>query len=87
MKTNRTLLSSPSTGVQAGFSFPVELPASPTPCAVAEVYQTASTLLAAGSWGCETTTASSKYAGSVNTNSVGVITVTTQHEPSARGDP
>ena len=43
---------------------------------VAEVFQTASALPAANSWGCETTTATSKYVGSVTTNSVGVITVT-----------
>jgi type IV pilus assembly protein PilA len=44
---------------------------------VSEVYQTASSLPAQGTWGCETTTATSKYVASVNTNSVGVITVTT----------
>ena len=42
---------------------------------VAEIYQTGTSAVAANSWGCETTTATSKYVGSVTTNSVGVITV------------
>ena len=45
---------------------------------VAEIYQTATAGPGAGNWGCETTTASSKYVQSVVTNANGVITVTAQ---------
>jgi type IV pilus assembly protein PilA len=46
--------------------------------AVAEVYQTSNATggPGAGSWGCETTTQSSKYVSSVNTDADGKITVT-----------
>ncbi|MGN6528001.1 MAG: pilin [Burkholderiaceae bacterium] len=55
----------------------VILAASQCRTTVAEVYQTASTLPAAGSWGCESTASTSKYVASVNTGSDGTITVTT----------
>jgi type IV pilus assembly protein PilA len=55
----------------------VILAASQCRTTVAEVYQTASSLPAAGSWGCETTATTSKYVASVSTDSVGTITVTT----------
>jgi type IV pilus assembly protein PilA len=42
---------------------------------VSEVYQTASSLPAANNWGCETTTATSKFVASVTTDASGVITV------------
>jgi type IV pilus assembly protein PilA len=46
--------------------------------AIAEVYQTsaAGTTVSANGWGCETTSASSKYVASVQTTDAGVITVT-----------
>jgi len=44
---------------------------------VAEVYQTASSAPAAGSWGCESASQTGKYVGSVATDGNGVITVTT----------
>ena len=43
---------------------------------VTETFQTASSAPAAGSWGCESTSSTSKYVASVNTNNVGAITVT-----------
>ncbi len=46
--------------------------------AVTETVQNGGTLPAAGAWGCESTTASSKYVASVNTDAAGVITVTAQ---------
>ena len=45
---------------------------------IAEVYQTASVAPAAGGWGCETATPSSKYVASVVTDANGVITITSQ---------
>src|ERR1700712_894560 len=47
---------------------------------ITEVYQSATSLPAAGSWGCESTgTSSSKYVASVATSAAGVVTVTTQN--------
>ena len=43
---------------------------------ISEVYQTASSGPGANSWGCETTSATSKYVASVTTDNNGVITVT-----------
>ena len=60
----------------------VILAASQCRTTIAEVYQTASTAPAAGSWGCETTGATSKYVASVNTNNIGVITVTISSDAS-----
>jgi type IV pilus assembly protein PilA len=44
---------------------------------VAEVYQTATSAPTANNWGCESTSASSKYVQSVGVDVNGVITVTT----------
>ena len=55
----------------------VVLAASACRTVVTEVYQSASTAPSAGSWGCDTTTAPSKYVASVVTDANGVITVTT----------
>jgi type IV pilus assembly protein PilA len=59
----------------------VVLAASACRTTITEVYQsaTSTTLPAAGSWGCESTTAASKYVASVATSSAGVITVTAQN--------
>jgi type IV pilus assembly protein PilA len=57
---------------------------------VTEVYQSASSAPNAGNWGCESTSATSKFVASVNTDSLGAITVTLSADaglPSAiRGD-
>ena len=42
---------------------------------VTEVFQTASSAPSAGNWGCESVSSSSKYVASVNTNTVGAISV------------
>jgi type IV pilus assembly protein PilA len=60
----------------------VILAASQCRTTIAEVYQTGTTAPAAGSWGCETTAASSKYVASVTTDAVGVITVTASADAS-----
>jgi type IV pilus assembly protein PilA len=56
----------------------VILAASQCRTTIAEVYQTApaGTTVSADGWGCETTTASTKFVASVRTNTDGVITVT-----------
>ena len=55
----------------------VILAASTCRTAVTEVYQasSASTLPAANSWGCESSTSTSKYVASVATDATGIITV------------
>jgi len=45
---------------------------------ISEVFQSASSAPAAGAWGCESSTAQSKYVASVTTDGAGAITVTTQ---------
>ena len=62
----------------------VILAASACRTTVTEVYQTGSqTAVGANNWGCESTTASSKYVASVTTDSNGKITVTaTNIDPS-----
>lgn len=45
---------------------------------ITEVIQTASALPGSGSWGCESSAATSKYVASVATDDKGMITVTTQ---------
>jgi len=60
----------------------VVLAASQCRTTVSEVYQTAAAAPVAGSWGCETTGATSKYVASVNTSALGVITVTTSSDTS-----
>ncbi len=49
---------------------------------VSEIYQTATSAPAAGAWGCETTSTTSRYVASVATSAVGVITVTTTSDSS-----
>ena len=56
----------------------VILAASACRTTITEVIQTATALPAAGSWGCESTSASSKYVASINTDVAGGITVTVQ---------
>ena len=49
---------------------------------VTEVYQTGTSAPVANSWGCETTSASSRYVKSVTTDGNGAITVTLSSDPS-----
>lgn len=57
----------------------VVLAASACRTTISEVYQTGSlTTVAANGWGCESTSATSKYVASIATNAVGKITVTAQ---------
>jgi type IV pilus assembly protein PilA len=53
--------------------------------AVSEVYQTgsASTAPGIGGWGCESSTATTKFVNSIATDANGGITVTTANDPSA----
>jgi type IV pilus assembly protein PilA len=57
----------------------VILAASACRTTVSEVYQSATSLPAAGAWGCESSTAQSQYVASVTTSDKGVITVTAQN--------
>ncbi|HEX6364152.1 MAG TPA: pilin [Albitalea sp.] len=60
----------------------VVLAASACRTTITEVYQSASTSVpAANQWGCESTSATSKYVASVQTSDTGVITVTPQNIP------
>jgi type IV pilus assembly protein PilA len=43
---------------------------------ITEVFQSASTAPAAGAWGCESTTATSKYVAGIATDAVGAVRVT-----------
>ena len=45
---------------------------------ITEVVQSASTLPAANAWGCESSTAASKYVSKVETSGTGVVTATVQ---------
>ena len=57
----------------------VVLAASACRTTISEVYQTGSlTTVSANGWGCESTTATSKYVQSIATDAVGKITVTAQ---------
>ena len=57
----------------------VVLAASACRTTISEVYQTGSlTTVSANDWGCESSTATSKYVKSVETNAAGKITVTAQ---------
>jgi type IV pilus assembly protein PilA len=57
----------------------VILAASACRTTITEVYQSGSqTTMAANTWGCESTTASSKYVASISTNVNGVVSVTSQ---------
>ncbi len=60
----------------------VVLAASQCRTTVTEVYQTATSAPAANNWGCETTSASSRYVTSVVTNAAGSIAVTVSSDPS-----
>jgi type IV pilus assembly protein PilA len=56
----------------------VVLAASGCRTSITEVVQTSSSLPGANLWGCESTSASSKYVASVATDATGMISVTTQ---------
>jgi len=45
---------------------------------ITEVYQTATTAPGANNWGCETSTAASKYVASIATTADGYVSITTQ---------
>ena len=55
----------------------VVLAASQCRTTITEVYQSASSAPSANNWGCETSTASSKYVAQVSTDNNGVVTVLT----------
>lgn len=57
----------------------VVLAASGCRTTISEAYQTASSLPAASAWGCESTSATSRYVASIDTDSAGQITVTSQN--------
>jgi len=57
----------------------VVLAASACRTTISEVYQTGSlTTVAANGWGCESTSATSKYVAKIETNAAGKVTVTAQ---------
>jgi type IV pilus assembly protein PilA len=57
----------------------VILAASACRTTITELYQSGSqTSVTANNWGCESSTATSKYVASIKTDSVGVVTVTSQ---------
>jgi type IV pilus assembly protein PilA len=56
----------------------VVLAASACRTTITEVYQSGSSTPAADAWGCESSTATSKYVKAVHTDSNGVVTVTAQ---------
>ncbi len=56
----------------------VILAASACRTTITEIIQSASTLPAGGSWGCESSTSSSKYVLSIATSDAGLVTVTSQ---------
>ncbi|MFL6629589.1 MAG: pilin [Vitreoscilla sp.] len=60
----------------------VVLAASQCRTTVSEVYQTGSSAPSANSWGCETTSASSRYVASVTTDQNGAIAVKLSADPS-----
>ena len=57
----------------------VVLAASACRTTVSESYQTLSSKPSSGAWGCETSSATSKYVASVSTDGDGIITVTSQN--------
>jgi type IV pilus assembly protein PilA len=63
----------------------VVLAASQCRTTVTEVYQTGSSAPAANSWGCESTSSTSKYVASVATDANGSITVKVSTDPSLPG--
>ncbi|RQO82661.1 pilin [Acidovorax sp. FJL06] len=56
----------------------VILAASACRTSISEVYQSASTLPAAGSWGCESAASTSKYVAQIVTNAGGTVSVQAQ---------
>ena len=64
----------------------VILAASSCRTSITETVQTQPTLPAAGLWGCEAATASSKYVAKIDTSALGVITVTSQAIKNAAGN-
>ena len=62
----------------------VILAASQCRTTISEVYQTATSGPGAGQWGCESTSATSKYVASVSTNGDGMITVLTSGDGSLK---
>jgi len=64
----------------------VILAASACRTAVADVYQTGTTTMTGGSWGCESTSQTTKYVASVATDANGAITVTTTSDASLPAD-
>ena len=60
----------------------VVLAASQCRTTITEVFQTGSSAPAANSWGCESSTATSKYVASVSTTNVGAITVVVSNDGS-----
>ena len=62
----------------------VILAASQCRTTISEVYQTATSGPGAGLWGCESTSATSKYVASVNTTTDGMIQVTTSGDTSLK---
>jgi len=63
----------------------VVLAASQCRTTITEVYQSASSAPLGGNWGCETSTATSKYVASVATDNNGVVTVTTANASDLSG--
>jgi type IV pilus assembly protein PilA len=57
----------------------VVLAASACRTTVSEVFQSGTALPASGAWGCETSTASSKYVASIGVDASGIVTVTSQN--------
>ena len=62
----------------------VILAASQCRTTISEVYQTATSGPGAGNWGCESTSATSKYVASVATTTDGAIQVTTSNDSSLK---
>ncbi|WP_269617753.1 pilin [Zhongshania sp. BJYM1] len=56
----------------------VVLAASACRTSITEVVQSSTTLPDANEWGCESSTSTSKYVASIETNAVGLVTVTSQ---------
>jgi type IV pilus assembly protein PilA len=56
----------------------VVLAASSCRTTITEIFQSATSLPSANNWGCEASTATSKYVAKIETSDVGVVTVTAQ---------
>ena len=57
----------------------IVLAASACRTSITETVQTATTLPAAGQWGCEASTSTSKYVASIATTAAGLVTITSQN--------